>query len=115
RFRRVGDGRERVGGEDGERDPLAQPLVAGLGQRHRRADEHTLQQRESHAGPAWRRMSPESSPGWADGRPVSPAGGEFLRNFNGGGQPRNAGLSERVPEDQWDVNARWGTRPYGAR
>src|SRR5207247_11050481 len=69
----------------------------------------------SHAGAAWRRMSPESSPGWADGRPVSPAGGEFLRNFNGGGQPLNAGLNQGVPESQSEVTAMCDTTSQGAR
>ena len=55
-------------------------------------------------------MSPESSPGWADGRPVSPTGGEFLRNFNGGGQPLNAGLNQGVPESQSEVTAMCDTQ-----
>ena len=48
-FRRVGDRRERVGRKHGERDPLAQALVVRLGERHRRADEGPLEERESHA------------------------------------------------------------------
>ena len=60
-------------------------------------------------------MSPESSPGWADGRPVSPAGGEFLRNFNAGGQPLNAGLNQGVPESQSEVTAMCDTTSQGAR
>ena len=38
-LRRVGHGGERVGGEDGQRFDLCQPLVRGRGGRERRADQ----------------------------------------------------------------------------
>ena len=45
---RIGDGRHGVGGEDGERRGFAEAFVAGLSQRHRRADEQPLEEGHSH-------------------------------------------------------------------
>ena len=61
-LRRVGDGGQRVGRKHGECDPLAQALMTRLGERHRRADENALQERDSHADSARTRMSLKSSP-----------------------------------------------------
>ena len=44
----VGDRGERVRGKDREGDPLVEPLVPRLRQRHRRPDHPALQQQQSH-------------------------------------------------------------------
>src|SRR5205814_5666157 len=84
------------GGEDSEGNALAQPLVARLGQRHRRADQHALEEPQPHAGPAGKRMSPKSSPTAHGDRADMDDRRGFLRNLNAGGRSLNGGLN---PED----------------
>jgi hypothetical protein len=50
-FRRVSHGGERIGGKDGQGDGLRETLVASLRERHRLADDPTLQETRVHRPP----------------------------------------------------------------